>query len=132
MQARILGLAFCLMSSSSFSGEQRYHCEITEQITVDQNGRAKVYRGPLIVDRKLAIDRKTGQRVGNAVGHLQADGPQILAAGNAANSFVAVWVGPSAGGGVHLDVLRVEEFASGTKKPFMAVAGGTIYVGLCD
>ena len=132
MNAPALALVLALAAPLSVAGTDTYHCEIKEQISVKPDGKSKVFTGPMIVDRKLSIHRKSGMRVGNAVGHFHAEGPRILSEGNAGNSFIAIWVGPSAGGGVHLDVLRVEEFHPGAKKPFVAMGGGTLFVGLCE
>jgi hypothetical protein len=121
-----------LFPLSVLAGFDSYHCEIQQQVSVRSDGTASVSSGPLTVARRLSINRRTGEKVGTAVGHLQAEPAQVLAGGNDSNSFVAIWLGPSAGGGVHLDVLRVEEFSPGAKKPFVALGGGTLYVGLCE
>lgn len=132
MSRQLLSLLALLVLQPAFGGTVAYHCEIQQQVSVRSDGKAVVSSGPFTVDRKLSIHRKTGATVGTAIGHLQTEGPRILAEGNDANSFVALWLGPSAGGGVHVDVLHVQEYVPGSKKPFVASGGGTVYVGLCE
>lgn len=125
--------AIACLPFASIAAQDTYHCEIQQQVTVGSNGKAILKSAQPVVDRKLSINRQTGEKVGNAVGHIQPEGStKVLSSGNSANAFVATWLSPSAGGGVHLDVLRVEEFEPTPKKPFMALAGGTLYIGLCE
>lgn len=82
--------------------------------------------------QRFSIDRRTAEKVGGPVGHLQDEPARILAKGDEDNSLVVFWVAHSYVGAGLLDVLRVDEFVPGVKKPFTALGGGTIYTGLCE
>jgi hypothetical protein len=127
-----LPLAALALTFAVEAAPDMYHCEIQQRVTVRADGSASVSSGPFLENRRISINRKSGEKVGNAIGYLQSEGPKVLAPGNESNSFIALWLGQAYGGGVHLDLLRVEEFAPGPKKPFLALAGGSLFVGLCE
>lgn len=123
-----------LVPFAASAGPYSYDCETKQVVHVQPDGTVKVVPASETFEmfRRFSIDRRTAEKVGGPVGHLQEEPPRIFATGGSESSFVAFWVGPAAGGGVHLDVLRVEEYAPGSEKPFIAFAGGTVYAGLCE
>lgn len=80
----------------------------------------------------FTIDRITGHKTGSTMfGMFQDQKAQVLSTGNSESAFIVTWISKAARGGVHFDVLRVDNFVKGPQKPFIALAGGTAYVGVC-
>jgi len=128
-------LSMCACSASQ-AGADAYFCEIQYRVGFGGDGRPQLtLQEPVTGDptlNRFSIDRKIGKKVGGPFGTFQDQIGNVLAKGNSQSSFISTWQGPAAGDGVHFDLLRVEEFHVGLKKPFVAIAGGFVYSGVCD
>ena len=131
-------LVLLVLGSSSIgarAGVHDYHCEVLFQIVIRDDGTPDLRdwkKNPHEAHQnRFSIDRRTGAKIGSLVGPFRDQAGTVLATGNSSSAFVATWQGPAAGGGVHFDILRVEEYQSALVKPFVAVSGGTIYTGQC-
>lgn len=119
-----------------FGGPDSYYCESKYQVDIAADGKPQVRNleppntTPSI--NRFSVDRKTGKKIGGSFGSFRDQVGTLLSPGNSSSAFIVSWVGPAAGGGSHLDILRIEEFQAGPRKPFTAHAGGTIYTGVCE
>ena len=119
-----------------FGGPDAYFCESQYQVVVGVDGQPQIrsLEPPNAVPsiNRFSIDRKTGKKIGGFFGSFRDQVGTLLSSGNNSSAFIVSWSGPAAGGGVHLDILRIEEFQAGPRKPFTAHAGGTMYTGVCE
>lgn len=134
LKPRIALLAACLATSSATGGLWTYQCEIKQQMEGKDDGTVETPQLPWLIGARFAIERKSGRIVGpeSSMWTFADSEFQVLASGNEGNSFISTASSPSAGGGVHLTVINVREYASGRRKPFTAMSGSTVYAGLCE
>lgn len=119
-----------------FGSPDAYFCETLYQVVVGVDGKPQVQSldPPKAIPsiNRFSVDRKTGSKIGGGFGGLRDQVGTLLSSGNSSSAFIVVWSGPAAGGGVHLDILRIKEFQTGPQKPFTVHAGGVIYTGVCE
>jgi len=127
-------LCFLLGDQAIIASEGSYQCVISEQMLLNKDGTLKRPPIPYLIGQRFAVDRNTGQIVGPGYEPWQSrDGKiTVLAHGNADNSFVVVSVSPAAKTGVHITLLRVNEYTEGKSKPFVVQSGGTVISGVCE
>jgi hypothetical protein len=119
------------------AGPEIYSCEVIERATVSEAGlfedATKGTVAGTAKGMKFIVVRDTGRPQGSTpVGSFKDQTARVLARGNDKNSFVAIYVGEAALGGVHFDALRVEEYVRQARKPFLAMAGGFVLSGTCE
>ena len=134
--ARLVVAAVLTLSSFelAWAGLLSYQCVITTEINLQDDGKLRPYQRPIALNKRFSIDRRNGAIVGpeGVPWTFQDSTASLLAAGNGGNAFVATYTAPSAGGGVHFTVIRVEEFNPNRLKPFVAISSGTVHSGLCE
>lgn len=136
MYSKILMLCMfcCVFSQGILAGDKSYHCVISDQLLLAEDGSFDKLSDNTLVGKRFSIDRNTGYMTGPENTSLLLSGQKttILAHGNADNSFVMDSVAPARAGGVHLTTVRVDEFKKSVKKPFLIVSGAYILSGLCE
>ena len=130
----LVAFSVSLLSQVAVGGTSGYQCLVQTELHLTAEGKLEPYPRPLELGKRFAIDRKTGILVETSASFWSPTDAQVsvLAHGNKDNSFVVSYVAPSAGGGVHATVLRVEEFSQSAKKPFSLTSGSSVYAGVCE
>lgn len=131
----LITLASLVLASGAFAGKASYQCQVKTQLSMDdKTGELKRPPKPSEIGKRFAIDRKSAKAIADdGIAWAFAGEPgQVLAVGNADNSFIATYQSPALGGGVHFVALRIEEFKPGPLKPFVMLDGGTVYSGHCE
>ena len=120
-----------MMPHSVFAMEKTYQCEVLSDAYIKGNGELAVVQDSSRVGQEFAVIKKTGEVIGDVMDALQ--NPKVLASGSSDNSYKVIWVQKSAGkSGAFVDYLSIEEFASGSKKPFGFFSGGLLLTGVCE
>lgn len=127
-------LCFVLGGPPTIASESSYQCLISEQMNLGKDGELKRPPIPYLLGQRFAVDRNTGQIVGPGDEPWQPIDSKltVLARGNEDNSFVVVSLSPAAKIGVHVTLLRVNEFTKAKSKPFVVLSGGQVISGVCE
>ena len=130
--SKYLALVFSLLISHSvLANEKTYRCEVLSGAYVKSNGELSLVQDSPRVGQEFAVVKKTGEVIGDVMDSLK--NPKVLASGSNGNSYKVIWVQKSAGkNGAFVDYLSIEEFASGSKKPFGFFSGGLLMTGVCE
>lgn len=114
------------------AGPTGYDCTVSTELHLD-HGELKTFPRPLELGKRFSVHRASGLLVESSPSFWSPRDATttVLAHGNFQNSFIATYVAPSGGGGVHATTLRIEEFAPSDEKPFLLVSGGGVYAGIC-
>lgn len=121
-------------SQSALAGPNSYQCKINEVYSLQEEGvlgKQEKY----MTDQRFSIDRNSGIISGPEKGFpwsFSDSTVKVLSRGSTENNFVVIIHSPAAKNGVHLTSIRIQEFASGVFKPFLATSGLTTYVGSCE
>jgi len=128
----LLMLASC--SRNALAGPNSYQCKINEVYSLQEEGVLSKQE-KYMLDQRFSIDRNSGIVIGPEKGFpwsFSNSTVQVLSRGSTENNFVVIIHSPAAKNGVHLTSIRIQEFASGVFKPFLATSGLTAYVGSCE
>lgn len=129
--SRLFLFVFVFYSPFSFSGENSYQCIVLNDAFVEGDGKISIKPKSLNIGKKFAIDRKTGVLIGDVF--FTFGEPKVIARGSKDNSFKVIWMKESGGkDGMFLDYLSIDEYISGTKKPFSYFTGSQLSTGLCE
>lgn len=124
--------AMALLSGTSFAGTTGYQCVVVDVMGLRSDGKMKSYPKSPEIGRKFAITKSTGELIGE-VSFGMGVKPQVLGTGSKDNSFKVLWMAQAGGkNGVHADLLTIEEFVEGPKKPFIVTVGSFISTGICE
>ena len=120
-----------LISHGVLANEKTYRCEVLSDAYIKSNGELSLVQDSPRVGQEFAVVKKTGEVIGDVMDSLK--NPKILASGSNGNPYKVIWVQKSAGkNGAFVDYLSIEEFASGSKKPFGFFSGGLLMTGVCE
>ena len=120
-----------LFSHGTFAAEKTYRCEVLSDAYIKSNGELSLIQDSSRVGQAFAVVKKTGEVIGDVMDSLR--NPKIMASGSNSNSYKVIWVQKSAGkNGAFVDYLSIDEFASGSKKPFGFFSGGLLMTGVCE
>jgi hypothetical protein len=120
-----------LISHAVLANEKIYRCEVLSDAYIKSNGELSLVQDSPRVGQEFAVVKKTGEVIGDVMDSLK--NPKILASGSNGNPYKVIWVQKSAGkNGAFVDYLSIEEFASGSKKPFGFFSGGLLMTGVCE
>jgi hypothetical protein len=120
-----------LISHSVLANEKTYRCEVLSDAYIKSNGELSLVQNSPRVGQDFAVIKKTGEVVGDVMDILK--NPKVLASGSNGNPYKVIWVQKSAGkNGAFVDYLSIEEFSSGSKKPFGFFSGGLLMTGVCE
>lgn len=79
----------------------------------------------------LAIDRSTGRSIHPFLGNTSFADVRVLDDGDDGWSFKSLATTAPSNGHAHATFLEVYEFAEGVEKPFLAIAEGFAFTGVC-
>ncbi len=120
-----------LISHSVLANEKTYRCEVLSDAYIKSNGELSLVQDSPRVGQEFAVIKKTGEVVGDVMDTLK--NPRVIVSGSKSNSYKVVWIQKSEGkNGAFVDYLSIEEFVSGTKKPFGFFSGGLLMTGVCE
>lgn len=120
-----------LISHSVLANEKTYRCEVLSDAYIKSTGELSLVQDSPRVGQEFAVVKRTGEVIGDVMDSLK--NPKVLASGSKGNSYKVIWVQKSAGkNGAFVDYLSIEEFASGSKKPFGFFSGGLLMSGVCE
>jgi hypothetical protein len=130
--SQYLTLVFSLLISLNvLASEKNYRCEVLSDAFIKSNGELSLVQESPRVGQEFAVVKKTGEVIGDVMDSLK--NPKVLASGSNGNPYKVIWVQKSAGkNGAFVDYLNIEEFASGSKKPFGFFSGGLLMTGICE
>jgi len=130
--SQYLALVFSLLISHNvLANEKTYRCEVLSDAYIKSNGELSLVQDSPRVGQEFAVVKKTGEVIGDVMDSLK--NPKVLASGSNGNSYKVIWVQKSAvKNGAFVDYLSIEEFASGSKKPFGFFSGGLLMTGVCE
>ena len=124
-------VCLALFSHGIFAAEKTYRCEVLSDAYIKSNGELSLIQDSSRVGQAFAVVKKTGEVIGDVMDSLR--NPKIMASGSNSNSYKVIWVQKSAGkNGAFVDYLSIDEFASGSKKPFGFFSGGLLMTGVCE
>ncbi len=127
----LLFVCSILLSHGAFAAEKTYRCEVLSDAYIKSNGELSLIQDSSRVGQEFAVVKKTGEVIGDVMDSLR--NPKIMASGSNSNSYKVIWVQKSAGkNGAFVDYLNIDEFASGSKKPFGFFSGGLLMTGVCE
>lgn len=131
MLGKISLMLILLCPQFVLSGQNSYQCIILSNASVEDNGYIKIQPKSFHIGKKFAVDRKTGVLIGDMF--VSFGEPKVIAKGSKDNSFKVIWL-KEAGGkdGMFLDILSIDEFKSGAKKPFSYFTGDLLFTGVCE
>lgn len=129
-----LVLSAGMIASTAVAGSNGYQCAITSESQLQGDGSLGRPRKDSALGKRFAVDRRTGAMVEPDGEYWSFGGaePSVIARGNSENSFVSVVTSPARTSGVHAAFLRVQEYEDTKLKPFVLVAGGLVYTGMCE
>ena len=132
MCSQFLLLVFSLLISHSvLANEKTYRCEVLSDAYIKSSGELSIVQDSPRVGQEFAVVKKTGEVIGDVMDSLK--NPKVLASGSKGNSYKVIWVQKSVGkSGAFVDYLSIEEFATGSKKPFGFFSGGLLMTGVCE
>ena len=120
-----------LIPQAAFAANTVYRCEVLSDAYIKTNGELELVKESPRVGQEFAVVKKTGEVVGDVMDTLKS--PKILASGSNSNSYKVVWIQKSEGkNGAFVDYLSIEEYISGSKKPFGFFSGGLLLTGVCE
>jgi hypothetical protein len=130
--SQYLTLVFSLfISHGVLANETTYRCEVLSDAYIKSNGELSLVQDSSRVGQEFAVVKRTGEVIGDVMDSLKS--PKVLASGSNSNSYKVIWVQQAAGvNGAFVDYLSIEEFASGSKKPFGFFSGGLLMAGVCE
>jgi hypothetical protein len=130
--SQYLTLVFSLfISHSVLANETTYRCEVLSDAYIKSNGELSVVQDSPRIGQDFAVVKRSGEAIGDVMDSLK--NPKVLASGSNGNSYKVIWVQNSAGkNGAFVDYLSIDEFASGSKKPFGFFSGGLLMTGFCE
>jgi hypothetical protein len=124
-------ISVSLISHGAFASEKTYRCEVLSDAYIKSNGELAVLQDSPRIGQEFAVIKRTGEVIGGVIDALK--NPKIIASGSSNNAYKVIWVQKSAGkNGAFVDYLCIEEFASGSKKPFGFFSGGLLMTGVCQ
>jgi len=130
----ILALVASLSASWVLAGSNGHQCVVSTEAQLQGDGALGKPRKTSALGKKFAVDRRSGAVV-EPDGELWSFGgasATVLSMGNSENSFVSVTTSPARESGVHAIFVRVQEHEESKLKPFILVAGGLVYTGVCE
>jgi hypothetical protein len=128
----VIVFAMALFSGLSFAGTTGYQCVVVDVMGLRNDGKMKSYPKNPEIGRKFAVSRSTGEVIGEVSFGMNVK-PQVLGIGSKDNSFKVMWTAQAGGkSGMHVDLLTIEEFVVGPKKPFIVTVGSFITTGICE
>ena len=132
--ARILLSVFCLITFDAQAGKLGYQCLVVDEKHLARSGKLISYPSPLELGKRFAVERATGKivKLNPSLWNFDDTKATVLSSGNSDNSFAAVYVSQAARDGVHTAIIQIQEFSPGTNKPFVVMAGTSIYSGICE
>lgn len=118
------------LAATSDAGDLGYDCVIKNVYDVDDAGVLKAlgWQEQFKSD-KLSVSRKTGVIVGQTLTTILAKNTRVINQGSKENSFKAVAEFEG-----QVQVIEIQEFKEGEKKPFVATSmgGAGIVIGICE
>jgi hypothetical protein len=129
----LLTLLICaeFFSSDVFAAEKTYRCEVLSDAYIKSNGELDIVKDSPRIGQEFAVIKKTGEVVGDVMDSLGK--PKVIASGSKSNSYKVVWIQNSEGkNGAFVDYLSIQEYVSGSKKPFGFFSGGLLLTGVCE
>jgi hypothetical protein len=131
-RSQVLVFVFSLLISfGALANEKTYRCEVLSDAYIKSNGELSLVQDSPRVGQEFAVVKRTGEVIGDVMDSLK--NPKVLASGSKGNSYKVVWIQKSEGkNGAFVDYLSIEEFASGSKKPFGFFSGGLLMTGVCE
>ncbi len=133
---RVLSIASLLLCvcQPALGGANTYQCTIKEQLTLHDNGLLTRPPNAWLIGKRFAVDRDTGMLTGpeTALWSTASSKYTVLARGNRSNAFTAIATDTAAENGVHTTLLKVEEYAPTTMKPFVLLSGSEVASGVCE
>ena len=125
-------LFLCLFSLASISkaGDLLYDCVIKHVYDVDDMGNLKASGWQKeFKSNKFTVTRETGKITGQTLTTVLAKNTRVINIGSKENSFKAVAEFEG-----QFQLIEIQEFKKGTKKPFVAssMGGAGIVTGTCE
>jgi hypothetical protein len=147
MVIRIIMTFFILfiVSSTSVPGELSYTCKVIHVYKLDNDGSLRISNWEKqFKDSEFSVSRVTGEIIGEVVPTLLANSTKVINKGDKEYSFKSIAHFDAvnkplssgvedAGSTASVQLLEIEEFRQGDKKPFVVISmgGAGIVTGLC-
>lgn len=122
-------ILFLLTTGNVRAGELEYNCEVIRVYTLSENGTLRTSEfEKQMKQSSFSVSRATGEISGKIVPTLLANSTRVVSNGSPEDAFKAI-----AYFGDQFQVLEIQEFHSGTIKPFIAMSmgGAGIITGIC-
>lgn len=129
---------------SAVASELAYTCKVIHVYGLDDDGSLKFSNLEQFKDGKFSVSRVTGEIVGTVIPTLLENSTKVINKGNKEYSFKSIAEfdavnKPLSSGGedaettVSIQLLEVQEFKEGVKKPFVALSmgGAGVVTGIC-
>ena len=103
-----------------------YQCVITEELHLEAGGALKPFTKPINIGERFAVDRDTGRVTCGPFMRSAITRTTLVHRGGNATAFKAIYTQHG-----DVELLQVEEFATGIEKPFVALILLTVLAGVC-
>lgn len=108
-----------------------YQCQVVSDASIKPDGTLDIVKDSSRVAQTFTVIKKTGEIIGDVMDPLK--NPKVLALGSEKNSYKVIWTQKASGkNGVFMDYLNIDEFVTGTKKPFGFFSGSLLMTGFCE
>lgn len=112
-----------------------YKCKIERLIVAsgDTGNSYEIYK-ELYLGKEFTVDRRSGVMVGE-LKNTYVTRPQVIDFGSTENSYKVVTTMKTeqgTGAGSNIYALNIDEFVSGSKKPFVFMENNKVFLGFCE
>jgi len=125
----IIGL---IAMSANAASADAYKCYVKNHKTLSDSGELVDFWGKEtvgVMTKEFVVDKQTGRMSGELKNHNAFGEPQVLDLGGARQAYKVMTIYQPL---TTVDFLYVQEFASGSKKPFFFTTGTMHHTGLCE
>jgi hypothetical protein len=122
-----------LVSSYSFAGVTSYQCSFLEEQKLNDSGTLEIVKNSSVTKQIFSVNRTNGGAItpDSAMWPYKDSEVQLISLGNSESAFQVIYTAPAKKFGVHTTFFRIQEFAKGQNKPFIAITGNIIQTGVC-
>jgi hypothetical protein len=121
------------MASGTHGAEFELRCVVGQSFSLDVSGQLRA--AGQFVKAAFRVSRETGKFSNPSWPFFASPSSrqQILHTGDRGEPFVVLSTNRTAQGGINVELLSVETFRAGARKPFVAIGdGGNVYSGTCE
>lgn len=132
--ARVLfAVLFATFAALCQADVTTYECVILEEKELSEQGRLANPQFARDVGRRFYVDRATGIVLGAGfMTPLARAKATVVDAGSREEGFKVVYIEDKGASGKGVEVLKIQEWASGRTKPFVAMGWRSIVSGTCE